>query len=124
MKRRGVVVLSNDRSACAFVDDILAEMAPAERPSIRVQTAEACLAEIGPRPNRTLLVVDGEPPDRSASVLLESMKVNDPQLPILFVRHDWDRPPVVYNGVCVCRGPLVARTAHALIIAFLDDEIL
>jgi hypothetical protein len=119
MWRRGVVVLSAEPSAAAFVNDILAEMVPTERRTIRVHCGRTCIAAVGPPGRRRLLLVDGEPPDLSAGVLIESVKMSDPQLPIVFVRRGWDRPPLIHNGVRVLPGPFVSRPVQALIIELL-----
>jgi hypothetical protein len=66
-----------------------------------------------------MLVVDGEPQDRPASVLIEAVKVSDPGLPIVFVRHGWDRSPTLQNGVHVYPGPLVGRPVQQLLLQLL-----
>lgn len=117
-----MVVLSEEGFAAAFVDDVLAEMAPAERRSIRVRRARTCIAAVGAPVWRRLLIIDGEPSDLSAGVLIESIKMSDPQLPIVLVRHGWNRPPVVHNGVHVRPGPFVGRPMQELIIELLAKD--
>jgi hypothetical protein len=119
MIRAGIVVLSTASSTGAFVDDILAEMEPAERRSIAVGCARTCIAAVEAAVRRRLLIVDGEPPDLTASALIEAVKTTDPRLPIVLVRHGWDRAPIVHNGVHVRPGPFVCRPTHALLLELL-----
>jgi hypothetical protein len=122
MRRRGVLVLSADSLAATFVDDVLAEMLSRERRSIKMRRARTCIAAVGAPVRRRLLIVDGEPPDLSASVVIEAVKLSDPQLPIVLVRHDWSQPPLVHNGVRVCPGPFVSRCVQKNIIELLTEE--
>jgi hypothetical protein len=121
MMRRGVVILSADPFARAFVDDILAEMLSRERKSIKLRRAHTCIAALGAPVRRRLLIIDGAPPDLGAGALVEKAKEIDPQLPIMLVRHDWNRPPFVQNGVRVCSGPFVSRSVQRIILDLLGS---
>jgi hypothetical protein len=120
MNRSGVVVLSLDSSVTAFVDDILAEMETVDRRSVAVDDARTCLAIVGGARRRRLLVIDGEPFGLTASALIDAVRTIDPRLPIVLVRHGWDRSPVYQNGVNVRPGPFVTQAMHALLIELLE----
>lgn len=119
MIRKGVVVLSSDSSATAFVDDILAEMEVVDRRSIAVDCARTCIVAVGGALRRRLLVIDGEPPDLTASALIDAVRTIDARLPIVLVRHDWNRAPISQNGVHVRPHPFVTRAMHERLIEVL-----
>lgn len=120
MTRMGVVVLSSDPSSTAFVDDILAEMEPVDRRSIAVDRARTCIAVVGVAQRRRILVIDGEPPDLTASALIDAVRTIDPQLPIVLVRYGWNRAPISHNGVHVRPDPFVTRAMHERLIELLE----
>jgi hypothetical protein len=115
-----VVVLSLDSSSVAFVDDILAEMEPVDRRSIAVDCARTCIAVVGAALQRRLLVIDGEPPDLTASALIDAVQTIDPELPIVLVRPGWNRAPVSHHGVHVYPGPFATRALHARLLEVLE----
>jgi hypothetical protein len=119
MNRSGVVVLSSDSSAPAFVDDILAEMEVVDRRSIVVDCARTCIAIVGGSQRRRLLVIDGEPPDLTASALVDAARTVDPRLPIVLVRYDWNRSPASANGVHVYPDPFATRAMQERLIELL-----
>lgn len=119
MTRAGVIVLTSDSSTTAFVDDILAEMEVVDRRSIAVDYGRTCITVVGGALRRRLLVIDGEPPDLTASVLIDAVRTIDPQLPIVLVRHGWNRAPIAQNGVYVRPDPFVSRAMQELLIEIL-----
>jgi hypothetical protein len=116
MARRGVVLLSADGGAGAFVDDFLEEVAPGERRAVRVATARTCVAAVSLPVRRRLLIIDGVPPDCSIGCLVEAVQLADPELPILVVRYGWTGGPVVRGRVCIHPGPLVSSGCAAALL--------
>ena len=119
MARTDVVVLSSDWLVAAFVDDILAEIEPVDRCCIAVDCARTCIAVVGAAQRRRLLVIDGDPPDLTASALIDAVRTTDPSLPIVLVRHGWNRTPTSQNGVHVRPDPFVTRPMQMLLIELL-----
>jgi hypothetical protein len=117
-----VLVVSADRVAAAFVEDILAEMAPKERRCIQLRRGRTCVAAVGTPVWRRLLIIDGEPSDLSAGVLIELVRIRDPTLPIVLVRHGWKGPAVIHDGVHVHPGPIMSRPIHELLIGLLAGD--
>jgi hypothetical protein len=113
------VVLSGDLAPASFVDDILAEMVPTEPRTTKLRSAQTCLAAIIAPVWFRLLIIDSEPPDMTSGVLIESVKMSDPGLPILLVRQGWDQPPVVQGHVSVFSGPFIRREIQETIINLL-----
>jgi hypothetical protein len=108
MRRAGVIVLSLDSAAKAFVDDVLDDVAPAEGESIGVSCARTCLAVLGLPVRRRMLVIDGAPPDLTVNALLEAVRVVDSELPVLLIRYEFAGPPRTHGRVLIVPGPLVS----------------
>jgi hypothetical protein len=106
-----------------FVDDLLAEMDPGERRCVKVGRGRCCLAAVGASVRRRLLIIDGDPPDLSAGVLIEMVQMTDPQLPIVLVRNRRDGAPLIHNGVRMCSGPFVSRQTQLMIIESLAGGV-
>ncbi len=119
MARRGVVLLSEDSGAKAFVDDFLDEVAPEEGEAICVCSARTCIATLSLPVQRRLLIIDGAPSDLGAGALIEAVQLVDPGLPILFVRYGWGGPAVDNGPVCIHPGPLVSSSCAAALVSLL-----
>jgi hypothetical protein len=119
MSRAGVVLLSADPRAKAFVDDALNEMVPHERGAICVATARDCLAVLSVPVPRRLLIIDGAPPDLGPGSLVEAAQIVDPGLPILFVRSAPGGLARMRRRVRIQPGPLVSAGGAVALTALL-----
>jgi len=108
MRRQGVVLLSPHPTFASFLQHLVEEHAREERRLLEVSTGRDCVAVVNGSRRRRLLVVDGEPPDVSASHLIKAIRTVDPRLPIVLVRLPRGDKPVVRQGNnvhVVARGP-------------------
>jgi hypothetical protein len=118
--RVGVVLLAADSRAKPFVDDVLDEVAPEDAKAIAVNCGRTCLAALALPISRRLLIVDGAPPDVGVGALVEAVKLVDPELPILVIRHDWSGPARQFGRVRVQPGPLISSAGALAMERLLD----
>jgi hypothetical protein len=123
MRRASVVVLSDTLLAVALVNDLLEEMRPDER-AVGVDSARTCIATLSCPVRRRMLIIDGAPPDLGAGPLIEAIRLVDPAIPIVFIRHGWEGPPTVHNAVYVQPGPLVSSTNVLLLERLLGTSVM
>lgn len=88
MNRHGCVAVSSDSSTIAILQQVLLEHDPQE--TIERCCGGTCIATCTGSQRRRLVVLDGEPPDVSASRVIEAVRVVDSVIPIVFIRHDRD----------------------------------
>jgi len=117
-----VVLVSGDSAARAFLVDVLDEHFPEEGPPLELTSGVTSAAVVGGSRRCRLVVIDGEPPDISASALIEAIRVADRMIPVLLIRYSPDRgmdakPPL--EGVCIERGPLVRSGIEERLVSLL-----
>ncbi len=122
MTRFGVILLSADSAAAAFVDGLLDEIGQRGTPVVVVDCARSCAAAASGSRRRRLLVLDGIPKDLGAGAVIEAVRLVDPALPIVLVREGWQGPPIVRAGTVVLPGPLVSQTAALVLRDLLREE--
>lgn len=117
--RRGVVLLSTDAGAAAFIDAVIEDLAPAEGGTMTLSSGRTCIAVVGGAERRRLLVVDGNPPDLSLGRLLEAVRMLDPELPIVLVRPTSENPLCPGFGAHVVHAPLIRLAIEQLLVTLL-----
>jgi hypothetical protein len=123
MGRRGVIVLSSDCAAKAFVDELLEDTPTDERDALLVTDARTCIAVLACSLRRRLLIVDGTPQPLSAGALVEAVRLIDRELPILLVRHDWHGQAITHDGIRIVPGPLISDATVAAISVFVSASV-
>jgi hypothetical protein len=117
--RRGVVLLSTDAAAAAFIDAVIEDLAPVEGRTMMLTAGRTCIAVLGGAERRRLLVVDGNPPDLSLGRLLEAVRMLDPELPLVLVRPTSETPLCPGFGAHVVHAPLIRLTIEQLLAELL-----
>lgn len=117
--RRGVVLLSTDAAAAAFIDAVIEDLAPAEGRAMVLSSGRTCIAVLGGAERRRLLVVDGNPPDLSLGRLLEAVRMLDPELPIVLVRPTSENPLCPGFGAHVVHAPIIRLAIEQLLVELL-----
>jgi hypothetical protein len=123
MRRRGVVLVSEDSGAAAFVQDIVEQHAPEESSAIELGSGKKCIAVVNGSRRRRLVIIDGEPSDLSAGALIEGIRLVDSMIRILLVRTDRDRgsvSPSAMGGVHVVAGPFVSLAVERCLVDLLQ----
>jgi hypothetical protein len=120
--RRGVVLVSGDSSAAAFLADLVEEHAPGDGHPLELTRGATSVAAVGRSRRCRLIVIDGEPPDISAGALIEAIRVADPTIPILLIRYSPNRSrgaKAPLNGVHVEEGPFVRCGIEGRLVSLL-----
>lgn len=119
VRRRGVVLLSTDAAATAFIDAVVEDLVPAEGRTMSLSSGRTCIAVLGGAERRRILVVDGNPPDLSLGRLLEAVRMLDPELPIVLVRPTSENPLCPGFGAHVVHAPLIRLAIEQLLVELL-----